>query len=192
MSTALRLEDVYITPEEYLAGERISQTRHEYFAGAIRGMAGATANHARVVQNLAFHLGGQLRGGPCEVFTQDIKVNIRTVSEEFYYYPDVVVDCSRAPGRSLFAPEPKVIFEVSSLETEQVDRGEKRASYCTLPSLQVYVLVRQSDAALLIYRRAGAEWNLEFLSELDSTLSLPEIGCALPLRAIYERVVFGF
>ena len=35
MSTALRKEDIYLTPDEYLCGERVSQTKHEYLAGVV-------------------------------------------------------------------------------------------------------------------------------------------------------------
>lgn len=187
---AVRLADVYITPKEYLAAEENREVRHEYFAGMIRPMPGSKATHNRIVSNLARCLGNQLNGGPCEVFFNDIKVYIRTLNEQFYYYPDVIVDCSNVNGDSLLAPEPKVIFEVLSESTESVDRGEKRVNYCTLESLQAYALVWQTDPALMVYRRVGAEWSQEFFSGLDMTVTLPEINCTLAMREIYERVRF--
>ena len=188
--SAMRLADVYVTPEEYLAAEQDREVRHEYFAGMIRPMPGSKISHNRIVNNLAWCLGNQLRGGPCEVFFTDIKVYIRALNEQFYYYPDVIVDCSNAEGDALMAPEPKVIFEVLSESTEAVDRGEKRVNYCTLDPLQAYVLVWQTDPALMVYRRTGTEWTQEFFSGLDATMALPEIGCMLSVRDIYERVRF--
>ena len=187
---AMRLADVYITPGEYLAAEAKREVRHEYFAGMVRSMPGSKVSHNRIVSNLAFLLRRQLRGGPCEVFFNDIKVYVRTLSEQFYYYPDVIVDCSNSDDSSLLAPEPKVIFEVLSESTESVDRGEKRMNYCTLDSLQAYVLVWQTDPALMVYRRHGTEWSLEFFGGLDAMVALPEIGCTLPVRDVYERVRF--
>lgn len=193
MSYALRLEDCYVTPEEYLAGERMADHRHEYLAGVVRAMAGATRAHGQIISNLSRELGNQLRGKRCEPLSTDIKVRIRTNAATFFYYPDVIVDCTESPDpRSLFADEPTVIFEVSSLSSEQTDRAEKLSNYCTLPTLRTYVVVNQHHPVVFAYRRdAGGEWQLEFLSGPDATLRLPEIECTLPLSAVYERVVFA-
>lgn len=42
MSSALRKEDIYVSPEEYLAVERDSATKHEYVAGTVYALAGST------------------------------------------------------------------------------------------------------------------------------------------------------
>ena len=193
MSYALRLEDCYVTPEEYLAGERLAETRHEYLNGVIRAMAGATRAHSQIVANISGELRSQLRGKRCEPLSSEINVRIRTNAVTFYYYPDVIVDCTEsADPRSLYADEPTVIFEVSSLSSEQTDRAEKFANYCTLPTLRTYVVVNQHHPVVFVHRRgADDKWNLEFLSGPNATLELPEIECTLPLATIYERVVFA-
>lgn len=193
MSYALRLEDCFVTPEEYLAGERLAETRHEYLAGVVRAMAGATRAHGQIIANVSGELRAQLRGKRCEPLSTDIKVRIRTNAATFFYYPDVVVDCTETPDpRSLFADEPTVIFEVSSLSSEQTDRAEKLSNYCTLPTLRTYVVVNQHHPVIFVHRRgADGEWQLEFLSGPAARLELPEIECTLPLSAIYERVVFA-
>jgi Uma2 family endonuclease len=108
--------------------------------------------------------------------------------KEFYYHPDALVDCTGLPGRAIYAEAPVVIFEVLSPETERVDVGEKLACYRSLPSLCVYAMVNQINAAITIHRRNGDEWDTEFLGRVDAILELPEIECSLPLSAIYERV----
>ena len=85
--------EYYTSVEDYLAGERISQQKHEYLAGMIYAMAGTTIVHSRIVSNIVRHLGNQLAGGRCDVFSNDIKVGIETDVAKFYYYPDVIVDC---------------------------------------------------------------------------------------------------
>jgi hypothetical protein len=67
MSRQLQTE-YFKTSEEYLASERIAEQKHEYLAGAIYAMAGATADHQRIAMNICRELGGQLRGKRCEVF----------------------------------------------------------------------------------------------------------------------------
>jgi len=187
MTTALRKEDIYATPEEYLCGERVSQTKHEYLAGVIYAMAGASREHNLVARNVLTELTLQLRGKRCEPFGSDMRMRIRKPSHTVYYYPDVTVDCS---GRNVQEiEEPSVIFEVLSPDTERADRGDKLVNYQSLPSMCAYVLVDQYKAAVTVFRRTDGEaWEMEFLGDMDATLELPEIGCTLPLRAIYERL----
>ena len=49
-----------ITPEEYLAAERTSEVKHEYFAGEIFAMVGASRRHNLIAANIIRVLGNQL------------------------------------------------------------------------------------------------------------------------------------
>ena len=192
MGNALLAEAYHVTPEEYLASEAASNERHEYLAGTVYAMSGTTMNHGRIIHNVDRELGQQLRGRRCEVVTSELKVRIRVGMDEFYYYPDVVVDCGQTRGESLFVGEPRIIFEVLSPSTERTDRYEKRLNYQKLATLDVYVLVDQARVAVTAYRRADDEnWTTEFLGDLAAVLGLPTVECALPLAAIYERTLLG-
>ena len=140
-----------------MASEAVSDVRHEYLAGVVYAMSGTTVTHGRIIHNIDRELGQQLRGRRCEAFTSEIKVRIRVGADEFYYYPDVLVDCGEPPGESLFAEEPRVIFEVLSPSTERTDRYEKRLNYQKLATLDVYVLVDQARVAVTAYRRADGD-----------------------------------
>jgi Uma2 family endonuclease len=175
-----------VSPEEYLAAERLSETKHEYLAGVVYVMASTSVDHDRIAVNILAELRNQLRGHPCEAFSSDVKVRIESVGSKFYYYPDVTVDCSNVRGDSLFAEQPRVVFEVLSPQTERIDRAEKLGNYQTIPSLQAYVLVDQFHRFITVYRRTASSWSSELL-EKNATLELPEIGCRLLLDLIYER-----
>lgn len=177
----------YSTVEEYLAAERISEQKHEYLAGVIYAMSGTTVDHERIATNVSRALGNQLSGKRCEVFSSNVKVRIRMVDAEFYYYPDAVVDCGRASGESLYADEPRVIFEVMSRESERIDRGEKLRNYQALPSLDSYVLIDQFQTAVTVYRRSSAGWTREVFMNENAVIELPSIECQLSLNSIYER-----
>jgi len=185
--SAAGITDYMTTPEAYLAGERISQRKHEYIAGAVFARPEVAIGHVRIAGNIFHQLGNQLRGRTCEVFSSNIKVRIRAGAAEFYYYPDVTVDCSGAQNAELFAEEPRVIFEVLSPDTERIDRGEKLRNYQSLDSLDVYALVDQFHIAVTVYRRTSDGWRMEFYTEQEDVLDLPTIECALPMKAIYER-----
>ncbi len=186
MASAVRAA-YYFTVEDYLAGERLSQEKHEYLAGAIYAMAGTSVGHDRIAGNIYAEVRQQLRGKACEVFSSDVKVRIRKDAADFFYYPDVTVDCSAAGNASLFAGEPRVLFEVLSPDTERIDRGEKLRNYQAIESLELYALVDQFHVAITVYRRTAAGSTMEFLTEKSDTLVTPSIECTLTLAAVYER-----
>lgn len=195
MSAEPRLEphdppEEYITFEEYLALEEASPVKHEYSNGYVYAMAGASRNHNDISTNLMVALGAQLEGTPCVPYGPDMRLLIRHGEESFGYYPDLTVDCS---GRSTEdTEEPTVIFEILSASTSGDDHGEKLINYLNLPSMRVYGLVDQRRVHVTIHRRApDGSWRLEILTDLDATLELPEIGCALPMRTIYRRLPFA-
>ncbi len=181
----------YLTPKEYLDWERKSDTKHEYLRGEIIAMSGASREHSLIVTNISGELYIQLKGGICEVHTNDMRV--RTHPETSYFYPDVVVVC----GEPRFADNafdtllnPIVLVEVLSPSTQAYDRGEKFKSYQQLTSLQEYILVSQDEVHIEHYRRQETEWKLTEFRSLENILSLVSIECALSLPDIYRRVEF--
>ena len=190
---AAELASYYVTPEQYLADELLRDQRHEYVdgivypVGGVTGMAGASHAHTRITGNINALLLHQLRGHRCEPFSTDTKIGIRQGKAQFYYYPDVVVDCGGGPDDAYFATEPRVIFEVLSRETERVDRLEKRDHYQALSSLTAYVLVGQYHPAVTVYHRQDDGWTAELLTGAEEVLTLPAIDCSLPLTMIYAR-----
>src|SRR5438128_5694108 len=102
--TALRKEDYYITPETYLAAERISERKHEYVAGAVHAMAGASRRHNLIAINILTELANQLRGKKCAPFSSDMRLRIHEAAASFYYYPDVTVDCTGSEQNEVTEP----------------------------------------------------------------------------------------
>ena len=109
------------TVEEYLEGERKSETRHEYVAGDIYDMAGASRTHNRIAGKIHTTLQNAFRGKRCEAFITDMKVRIRTRGETLFYYPDVFVSCDPRDTDDYFSDYPSVIFEVLSPDTKRLD-----------------------------------------------------------------------
>jgi Uma2 family endonuclease len=110
---------------DYLAFEESSAVRHEFVAGEIHAMGGASRAHNRLSLNLATAFQAKLRGGPCEVFMNDFKVRLEVAREEFFYYPDVVVSCHPRDIEKYFLRSPTLVVEVLSPSTETIDRREK-------------------------------------------------------------------
>ncbi|MGB5711101.1 MAG: Uma2 family endonuclease, partial [Waterburya sp.] len=69
-------QNSYLTPEEYLQMEAASNIKHEYIAGEIYAMAGATDTHVTIAGNIFALLLTHLRGSGCRVYISDMKVRI--------------------------------------------------------------------------------------------------------------------
>ncbi len=170
----------------YLAAERDSLVKHEYVAGEVFAMAGASKTHGTLALNAAFALRAHLRGGPCRTWVADMKVRVAAASA--YYYPDVVVSCD-ARDLAADAPQdyleaPRLIVEVLSPATETIDRREKWLAYRRLESLQEYVLIDQARRWVEVYRRTPEGWAQDIHTDAE-VLELASVGLALPLDELY-------
>jgi Uma2 family endonuclease len=172
-----------MTAEEYLALERQSEEKHEFLEGEMFAMSGASAAHNDIVWNLAGILHAQLRGRPCRASIGDMRLQVTATG--LYTYPDIVVVC----GERRFAEldsliNPTLIIEVLSPSTEAYDRGKKFGHYRTIESLQEVVLVSQDRVGVERFsRQPQGDWLLSEAKRLEECMSLPSIGCELPLAA---------
>lgn len=187
----MALAKMFMTPAEYLKFERSGQEKHEYFAGEIFAMTGASENHNLIVGNLiaAFH--SQLRQKPCKIYPSDMRV--KTPSSGLYTYPDVTVVC----GTPEFEDNnfdtlmnPTVIIEVLSPSTEAYDRGKKFTHYRTIQSLQDYILIAQDSTRIDHFTLRENEWIFSDANSLDEVITLTSIDCTLLLSDVYEKVTF--
>ena len=182
----------YVTPDEYLAAERLSEYRSEYLDGGVYPMTGASLNHGRIVVNVATELALQLRESDCDVLVTDMKVRLQ--ESRRFFYPDVCVLCG-APrfhdDRRDIILNPDLLIEVLSPSTEAFDRGAKFEAYQTIESLQEYVLVSQDKPRVEQFVRNGdGKWTYTATEGLESSVVLPSIECSLSLSAVYKRVEF--
>ena len=181
-----------MTPAEYLAFERSQAEKHEYWHGQIYLMAGANARHNLIVANLIAALGMALKGRPCLLYPNNLRVLIPAAS--LYTYPDTMVVC----GAPTFEDEaedtllnPTLIVEVLSKSTENYDRGDKFRNYRTIPSLQEYLLIAQHERRVEHYlRQPNDEWLLAETTDPAGQLDLPTVGCRLALADLYDKVTF--
>ena len=187
MSTATA-STAWMSPEEYLRGEILSEIRHEYFAGEVFAMAGASEEHNFIAGNIFGELYAHLRGKVCAPFINDMKAHIQSEGDEWFYYPDVMVSCDPAGRHKYFCDTPSLIVEVLSPATESTDRREKRLAYEKIASLRTYVLAAQERREIIIDRRKPeGGWTRETLTATTDALRVPELEFVLPFDAIYAR-----
>lgn len=181
-----------LTPEEYLARERRADFKSEYYRGEMFAMAGASIAHTRIKDNMARKMGNQLEGGPCAVFTSDLRVKVSPTG--LYTYPDVVVVCGDPQvedQQNDTLLNPRVIVEVLSDSTEQYDRGKKFRHYREIESLQEYVLVAQDEPLFERYvRQADGSWTITTFADPKKTFEFSTIPVVLTFAEVYAGVKF--
>ncbi|MEG4028914.1 MULTISPECIES: Uma2 family endonuclease [unclassified Microcoleus] len=178
----------YISPEEYLEGERVSPIKHEYRGGHVYAMTGAKKPHIIIASNLVRRLGNHLDNTDCLVLSSDIKVRLEEAN--CYYYPDVAVTCDERDTSSTedFILYPSLVVEVLSPSTAAFDRGDKFADYQTSPSLQEYVLITQSEIKIECFRvNAEGNWSSQTYRQGDE-LELMSIDFRCPIAQVYQKV----
>ncbi len=189
MSSLPNTHSYFVSPEEYLERERRAEYKSEYFAGEIVAMAGAKRKHNLISSNITISLGTQLRDEPCEVYSNDMRV--QADKEKQYSYPDVVVVCGEPQFQDSSEDvllNPTVVVEVLSPSTEARDRGEKFLRYRQIESLTDYVLVTQNERRVEQFtKQSDGSWRL--VETLDAgEVRLASVGCTLTLTDVYNKV----
>ncbi len=174
---------------DYLAFEEASTTKHEFLNGEIYGMAGGTPEHVALSVAVSSALLAQLRGGPCSVYSSDLRV--RVLATGLATYPDVTVVCGdleRDPDSRASVVNPRVVVEVLSDGTEAYDRGQKLDHYRRIPSLAAIVLVSHRTPAIEVWERTsdGAWRRREFSAGQTAEIE------ALPARLVVDEIYLGF
>ena len=163
--------------------------RYEFDGSQPVAMTSGDLNHNQIAINILVALRLRLGGTGCRPHGMD--AGVATVGDTVRY-PDAVVTCSPVNGVSRLVPNPVVVFEVVSPTSGHMDRIVKLREYAAVDSIRRYVIAESTCAGLTIHERtaAGQQWTVTSATAGDP-LSLPEIGIAIPVAELYERVDFA-
>lgn len=183
----------YYSLEEYFALEDASDARFEYWDGDIVCMSGGSRAHYRISGNIYYSLARGLNGGPCQPFNGDAPICTPTLPP--YRYPDASVACGEPEFKHIKGHDalvnPVLVVEVLSPSTARLNEGRKFIAYQAVPTLRDYLLVSQDEPRVTRYTRLGGDsWERRDVTDLDASLELESIGCALKLRDLYDGVTF--
>jgi Uma2 family endonuclease len=172
---------------EYLRWEAEQPGKHEYVAGEVFAMGGASRRHVTVSGNLFAALSQALDGTPCRAYMADMKVE--AAKDTAYFYPDVLVTCDPADHKAdLAMSAPTLVAEVLSPSTAAYDRGDKFAAYRGIPSLREYVLIDSDQKKVELYRRGeDGLWVLRDIAP-DTPLELTSVGVMVNWDRLFRNV----
>lgn len=177
-----------MTEAEYLAFEEGQEGKHEFVNGDVVAMNGVTPDHDAVTINAVVALVNRLRGKPCRVRGDNLRVRLDETG--LYAYPDLMVVCG-PPQFAATRPEtllnPKVVVEVLSESTEDYDRGAKAAHYRHRASVEAILLIDSRRRLVeLQTRNADGTWTLA--EHTAGEVPLTCVGVSLPLDELYADV----
>lgn len=181
-----------LTPEEYLAYDRASEKKQEYYDGQIWAMDGANFDHALISCNVAFHLEPALQNR-ARVFVGNT-VRVQVTPQGPFTYPDVAI----VLGEPQFLDDsrdtllnPSVVLELFSRATEAHLRGFKFTQYRKLQSLTEYALISQYEARIEVFqRRPSGHWLSADAVGTSTRCYLSSVRCPLPLSVAYSGAEF--
>ncbi len=177
----------WISPDEYLLAEKESDQRHEYYAGQVFAMAGASVAHQRIQANLARLVGTALRGSPCEPLAGDARVRVDATG--LYTYPDLAITCDAEVDSHIVDTllNPIILVEILSPSTERYDTTTKFDHYAKIPSLREVWFVSQERRWVERNRRFGeGQWLREW--HVAGTMEIEEPRMSISIDEVYERV----
>ncbi len=181
------------TLEEYLALERESEIKYEYWDGEIFAMSGGTLLHDQIMGNGYDLLRSELRERDCRVFTNNMQIKVPAAPPYRYADGSVVcgkVEVERFNGADLLI-NPILIIEVLSPSTEAYDRGDKFTYYKSIPSFREYLLIAQHRPHITHYVKGETDkWDYEEANDLSGKFYLSTIDCMLALSEVYAGVEF--
>lgn len=177
------------TYAQYVALERESPTKHEFFDGEIYAMAGGSEDHSALAVNVLAALLGAVGDRPCRVHTSDLRIYVEAAG--LATFPDGSVICGplqqHAPSPNATALNPLVLLEVTSDSSEEYDTGAKLEAYQTIPTLREVILVSHRERRITLHRRdAAGAWSMR-VAIAGGRITAESLGAELIVDTIYRN-----
>jgi len=182
MSAQPTFDKPWVSLEDYLAEELVSDMKHEYIDGQIYAMTGGSLNHERIAGNVFAELRNFLRGKPCEAFGSNVKIK----TDRHVFYPDAMVVCNPHYPSEYYTDSPVLVVEVLSKSTRRLDETVKRRVYQSIPTLLEYVLIEQDIVDVEVCRRSEGWVSSHYF--LGDEVPFESVGLTLSVADIYARV----
>ena len=176
-----------MTVDEYFRFEEDSPIKHEYVAGEVYAVSGVTARHNLIAGTVFGQLLAAEVNTGCRVFMSDMRLE---VADDKYYYPDVLVVCTRVAESDIVTREPCVVVEVTSPSTARTDRSEKVDASRKLRSLRTYLIIDHRRRRVeRHWRDVSGDWmRAEIVGDDETPIAIPCLDVHLSLDVIYRRV----
>jgi Uma2 family endonuclease len=158
--------------------------RSELVNGEVYAQAAERVSHLQVKHKAATALENALAVAklPCHALPDGATVRIGDYTA---YEPDALVYCGpELPGDAIEIPNPIIVVEVLSPDSERRDMRDKLAGYFLLPSVEHYLIIDPDERLILHHTRGQGEVRGTRLVR-EGTLHLDPPGVAVPVADFF-------
>jgi hypothetical protein len=190
----LTSERELVSVEDFLKKEGRSEVKHEYLAGMVYVMAGASEAHNVIAMNLYTALGNRLCGKICQPFGSDMKLKLHPLRDDTYSttptstIPTRCLPVMRPTRATDGASVPPCLSRLCPRRLAESTSGRNAWPTSSLRASTPYVRIEQDGAEVAVDRRVSGVWEVERLAGLNAVIELPKIGVELPVAELYDRV----
>ena len=171
-----------------LSTSAAATAKNEYLDGRPVAKPAANRWHNVITSNFVVAIGSRINRGSCEVYANEMQVQ---VGRNSICFPDVVVVC----GEPSFTDEslemlqnPTVVIEISSLSKTSTST-HKLEGYLAVPNIKECLLVNENEMRIEHYARQNAkQWIYRIYNERDDVINLDSINCKLSVSEVYAQV----
>lgn len=176
------------TYADYVAVERDSSTKHEYFDGEIYAMAGGTEEHSALSANVLRALGNALGDRNCRTHTSDLRIYVESAGMAAFPDGSVIWGAlqQHAPSPEATALNPSILVEVTSPSSEPFDTGDKLVAYKTIPTLREYIIVSHRERRITVHVRTDEGWSVR-TAIAGGRVALPSLQAELVVDEIFRH-----
>jgi len=175
---------------ELLELEELSGQKYELLDGRVVAMTGGTKAHNLIALGLFSEIDRQ-KADDCRLYVADVKLRIapksNTSTRETVSYPDVML-ARGEDSSALYEEAPLLLAEVLSDSTARRDKGRKRDRYLGIASLQVYLLLSQTEVLMTVYQRDEDGWRSEVYLRSSEDIELRLGDGHPPLQLNLQRI----
>lgn len=171
--------DAFLRTDQFEFG---NAWRYELVRGRIVAHAAPSPEHAVILNNLSTEINLRLRGhSECRAETGSGAAP-KYAQQDTARIPDATIRCDKLP---------RVLFEVISPSELRHKRewDQKRSDLQAVEGVQEIIEIFQDETLVHAYRRQGSVWTFESIAGAEASVALPSVGIAIPLAALYERVL---
>lgn len=165
--------------------------KYELIDGILYDMTGSTPEHSSIAGQIDFMFRLQLgKSGPCRTHRDQY---VAIPGHKAPLCPDVVLTCNLGDWnkdqrlKPFRIQSPLIVGEVLSPGTESYDRAGKFELYQKCETLEIYILVSQTQRQVEVYRREK-NWQQELFTT-GQTIHLSQLDLEFSIDEIYDGIL---
>jgi len=175
--------------KNYQTNERREGSKNECIEGKLVPKPAASRWHNLISTNFTIAIGSRIQRNLCELYANDMQVELGKNSTCF---PDIAIvtgEPSFADAAQEILQNPAVLIEIFSGKSKSTDRQQRLEGFLGVPTIKECLLVNENEMRVEHYARQNAkQWIYRIYNEREDVISLESVNCKMSLAEVYAQV----